>query len=71
MKIGNNKLYMTNGGSWDYQERITGWCNTKHGRSPKDKGLDHRLRRLIKSGVLDGVDLTQSINSLWKTILND
>lgn len=48
MKIGIRKLYMANGGSWDYQERITGWCNTKHGRCPKDKGLSKRIRRMYK-----------------------
>ena len=71
MKIGNNKLYMANGGTWDYQERITGWSNTKHGRCPKDKGLDRKLRRRIKSGVLDDTNLTQNINNLWETILNE
>lgn len=48
MKIGIRKLYMANGGSWDYQERVTGWCSTKHGRSTKDKGLSKRIRRITK-----------------------
>ena len=48
MKIGIRKLYMANGGSWDYQERVTSWCSTKHGRCAKDKGLSKRIRRITK-----------------------
>ena len=48
MKTGIRKLYMANGGSWDYQERITSCCNSRHGRCPKDKNLSKRIRHMRK-----------------------
>lgn len=48
MKTGIRKLYMANGGSWDYQERINSCCNSRHGRCPKDKNLSKRIRRMCK-----------------------
>lgn len=71
MKIANHQLYYGVGLSWDYIERLvckTGGnskCRTKRtGHRPlqryhKNCTWNKRVRRSIKNGVFDGINLTQ------------
>lgn len=81
MKIANHKLYYGTGLSWDYIERLvckTGgnhiWHTKRVGHRPyqrykKRTDWNKTVRRYIKEGVYDGVNLYKNLEEITKDFL--